>query len=66
MDTQKNTYSLYLVCKEHVEEVRTFLSQFFTETTGPYNYEHWVSFETPDGFSVNLMEGTDQPITQNV
>jgi hypothetical protein len=66
MSNPTHTHSLYLVCKEYTEEVRAFLSQFYTETTGPYNYEHWVSFEIPGGFSINLMEGEDQPITQNV
>lgn len=59
--------SSYLVCKEHTQEVRKFLSQFFQEEKTPFSYESWITFIIPDtDFRVNLMDGNDQEITQNM
>lgn len=60
-------YSSYLVCKEHVQEVQEFLGQFFEGEKGPYNHDDWVTFIIPNtNFTVNLMKGSDQPITQHI
>jgi len=59
--------SSYLVCKEHIQEVKKFLSQFFQEEKTPFSYESWITFTVPDtNFRVNLMEGNDQDVTQNM
>ncbi len=57
---------LYLVCKEHVQETRAFLSQFFEESMDEYNHSKWITFKTPEKFLINLMEGTNQQMSQNV
>ena len=55
------------VCKEHIEEVKDFLSKFFEEERGRYNHPGWVTFKVPNSdFLVNLMRGKDQPMTQNM
>jgi len=60
-------YSSYIVCGDHISEVREFLAQFFNETKGDFNHEGWSTFEMPNGiFSVNLMIGKEQPLTQNM
>jgi len=60
-------YGSYLVCKEHVQEVKDFLSQFFEERKDQYSHDNWVTFLITDtNFQINLMKGSDQPITQNV
>jgi hypothetical protein len=62
-----NKYSSYLVCKEHLKDVKKFLNQFFEELKGKYNYEGWVTFKIPEtGFIVNLMNGCEQKLTQNM
>ena len=58
-------YGLYLNCKEHVKEVKEFLSQFFDEKKDKYSHENWVTFMIPGtDFKVNLLKGSDQAITQ--
>ena len=60
-------YGSYLVCKEHVQEVKDFLSQFFEERKDKYNHDNWVTFLLPStNFQVNLMKGMDQSMTQNM
>ena len=60
-------YGSYLVCKEHIKDVRDFLSQFFEEKKGEYNHEDWITFEIPGSdFIVNLMKGESQDLTQNM
>ncbi len=60
-------YGSYLVCKEHVQEVRDFLCDFFEEKIDKYNHDNWVTFLILDtNFQVNLMKGNDQPMTQNM
>lgn len=60
-------YGLYLVCKDHINEVKDFLGKFFPEEKGKYSHETWVTFK-PEGtdFQINLMEGKELPLTQNV
>jgi len=61
------TYSFYLVCHDYIEEVRSFLGNFFQETRGPYNYEHWVTFEVRGAnLHFDLMDGKDQMLSQNI
>jgi hypothetical protein len=56
----------YLVCHDHIQEVKTFLAQFLTETRGKHNHSEWITFEIPRSeLILNLMAGKDQPITQN-
>lgn len=57
---------LYLVCKEHLQETKVFLSQFFNESINEYNHSKWVTFKTPEKFLINLMEGAGQQMSQNV
>jgi len=60
-------YTQYINCQEHLEEVKTFLSQFFEEEKGRYNHSKWVTFKIPGTkVNVNLMVDEDQPITQNI
>lgn len=60
-------YGSYVVCKEYLDNVRIFLSDFFEQTHGKYNFNEWVSFEVPGAdFVINLMKGDDQPLTQNM
>lgn len=60
-------YGSYLVCHNNLEEVRDFLSSFFESVKGKYNHDTWVTFKVPNtGFIVNLMEGIDQDLTQNM
>lgn len=60
-------YSSYLICHEYLKEVKKFLLNFFEETIGECNHENWVTFKVPDSnFSVNLIKGTDQEMTQNM
>jgi len=64
---KSKSYSSYLVCKEHINEVKEFFSQFFEELKGKYNYEGWITFKIPKtDFIVNLMNGYDQNLTQNM
>lgn len=57
----------YLVCKDHLEEVRDFLKDFFFEDNGRYNHSGWVTLLVPEtSFQVNLMRGHKQPLTQNM
>ena len=58
--------SCYLVCKEHINEVKIFLSQFFKEKKGRYGHAGWITFNYNSKFIINLMKGKDQPITQNI
>lgn len=60
-------FSSYLVCKEHVEDVKKFLAQFFDEIVYKYTHSDWVRFEIPNtNFTVHLMKGDDQDITKNM
>ena len=60
-------YGSYLICKEHVREVKDFLGEFFEEKKDKYNHENWVTFVVPNtDFKINLMKGSDQSITQNM
>ena len=62
-----NKFGSYLVCKEHIKEVQNFLKNFFGEKKGRYNHGEWISFIIPNtDFLINLMEGDDQPMTQNM
>lgn len=59
-------FGMYLVCNDHIEEVKNFLKQFFEEIKDEYNYSTWITFKIPNSsFKINLMEGLDQDITQN-
>jgi len=59
--------SSYLVCKEHIQEVKNFLLQFFQEEKGRFSHEDWITFIVPDtDFKVSLMKGNDQDLTQNM
>ena len=60
-------YGSYLVCHDHISEIKNFLKQFFNENKGRYNHEGWVTFFIPETeFKVNLMKGNDQELTQNM
>ena len=62
-----NQYGSYLVCKEHLDEVKDFLGQFYEEKKGKYNHDGWITFVVPGTtFHVNLMRGKDQDMTQNM
>lgn len=58
--------SSYLVCKNHINEVKDFLSKFFKERKGKYNHSGWITFEFNPKFKISLMKGKDQPMTQNM
>ncbi|MBT7903217.1 hypothetical protein HN587_05120 [Candidatus Woesearchaeota archaeon] len=59
--------STYLVCKEHILEVKEFLKQFFEEEKGRYNHKEWITFKLLNSdFKICLMTGDNQPITQNI
>jgi|GEM_PF-2395975 len=60
-------HSSYLVCKDHIMEVKDFLSQFFPEEKDKYDHDGWITFKFPEtGYQVNLMKGVEQDITQNI
>lgn len=60
-------YDMYIVCHDHIERVADFVSTFFEEESGPYNFAGWRTFIVPGTeFRVNLMTGNDQVLTQNV
>ena len=63
-----NSFSSYLVCKEHVDAVKSFLSDFYPETVNQHNHSAWVTFCIPGtGFTFNLMKGgDDQEMTKNL
>jgi len=64
---RKNKSGCYLVCKEHINEIKEFLSQFFDEVKGEYNFSGWITFKTPNSdFIINLMKGKNQELTQNM
>ena len=58
--------SSYLVCKNNISEVKEFLSKFFKERKGKYNHAGWITFEFNPEFTISLMKGKDQPMTQNM
>tara|TARA_Y100000310_G_scaffold302879_1_gene340691 strand:- start:169 stop:537 length:369 start_codon:yes stop_codon:yes gene_type:complete len=59
--------STYIVCKEHIEEVKEFLKDFFEEEKGRYNHPEWLTFKLPKtDFEVNLIGGKDMKMTQNI
>lgn len=57
-------HTAYLVCHEHVDEVKEFLAQFFEEELSKYSHANWVTFDI-SGFKLNLMKGLKQQMTQN-
>jgi len=60
-------HDIYLICGEHLEEIKIFLSKFFEEKKDEYIHPNEITFLTPDGyFLINLIEGANQPLTQNV
>ncbi|MFH1473240.1 MAG: hypothetical protein ABIF06_02430 [bacterium] len=60
-------YDAYLVCNEHISEVKDFLARFFKEKKDEYNHDGSVTFVVPESnFQINLMKGHSQPLTQNV
>lgn len=64
---EKLQYSSYLICHDQVKEVKNFLMDFFEETVGEYNHENWVTLKIPNSdFSINLMKGSNQAMTQNM
>ena len=67
MKIRKVKFDCYLVCKEHINDVRKFLSKFFEEIKGEYSSSNWISFKIPHSdFIINLMVGEDQELTQNM
>ncbi len=62
-----NKYDAYLVCNDHMGEVKHFLARFFTEKKDEHSSDSSVTFVPPDGdFQINLIRDHKQPITQNV
>jgi len=60
-------YGIYLVCREHLNDVNKFLSQFFTPIINEYTHEGWRVFSVPNAdFLINIMHGDDQNLTQNM
>jgi len=55
-----------MVCKEHINAVKEFLKQFYTEKKMKCSHTTWVTFEISPGFELNLTERKDQPMTQNM
>lgn len=52
-------------CKEHVKEVKEFLSQFFEEKKDKYSHNNWVTFLIPNtDFKINLLKGGDPSMAQ--
>ncbi|PIZ82550.1 hypothetical protein COX97_04235 [Candidatus Pacearchaeota archaeon CG_4_10_14_0_2_um_filter_05_32_18] len=58
--------SSYLVCRNNINDVKKFLKKFFKEVKGKYNHPGWITFKINPKFIVNLMEGNDQIMTQNM
>ena len=58
--------SSYIVCRDYIGEVKLFLKQFFKELKGKYTHSNWVTFQINPKFTVSLMRGKDQIITQNI
>lgn len=62
-----NKYDAYLVCNDHIGEVKDFLTRFFKEKKDEQSGENSVTLVPPDGdFTINLIRDHKQPITQNV
>lgn len=60
-------YGCYLICHEHIQAVDAFLQSFFRKRETGYNFASWITFEVPDAnFTVNLMKGDDEPLTQHL
>lgn len=60
-------YGSYLVCNDHIEEVKGFLAQFFEERLDEYSFEGWVTFVVPGTrFKINLMKDDKLPTTKNM
>ena len=56
----------YIVCHENINKVRNFLRKFFEEKADRYNHAEWITFRIPNtSFTLNLMNGQDQLLTQN-
>ena len=59
-------FTSYLVCHDHINQVRDFLKQFLEEEIGKYNHSEWITFNIPNSDMVlNLMKGDSQPLSQN-
>ena len=60
-------YDAYLICNDHISEVKDFLAKFFEEKKDEHNSDNSVTFAVPESnFRINLMVGHNQPLTQNV
>lgn len=60
-------HDAYLICNDHISEVKDFLSGFFKEKKDEDSHDNSVTFVAPESnFEINLMEGHNQPLTQNV
>jgi len=60
-------YDAYLICNDHISEVKDFLANFFKEKKDEHNSDGSVTFVVPESnFLINLMVGHNQPLTQNV
>lgn len=63
----KEKYGFYLICKEHINDVRKFLGQFYKEKKDKYSARDWITFKLLDSdFLINLMIGKDQKLTRNM
>ena len=59
--------SAYLVCKEHIDDVKKFLRNFFVEKIGVSGDPERVTFKLLDTDStINLIVGHNLPMTQNI
>ena len=60
-------YDAYLVCNDHISEVKDFLARFFKEKKDEHSSDDSVIFVTPDGnFHINLIRNYKQSLTQHV
>jgi hypothetical protein len=60
-------YDAYLICNDHISEVKNFLINFFEEKKDEDNHDGSVTLIVPEStFKINLMKGHNQPLTQNV
>lgn len=65
--TLMTRYGSYLVCNEHIEEVKEFLAQFFEEKPDEYSFAGWVTFVVPGtDFKINLMKDSELALTKNM
>ena len=60
-------HNAYLVCGEHISEVKDFLIRFFRWKEDEYDPDGSVTIVVPESnFLINLMKGHNQPLTQNI